>query len=248
MTNRTDDKNLHRIFLPDEPQLEDLPGFVDGVPVQELVRIARELTDRINNEDRQRLAADLQESGHYKVFQSTAPYLLQGFFSGKIDLDVELNRRFPTPPLLSTMTFAPKPGIARRNGFAQFGSQDTAALLTVEIHEPVSTLEFSFLHYSMVGARFVLGSMSQAARMTFLELAERPSGTAFLWTRERWERDYLIFVVRDGFARLYAFGPGRMEAAARLTPEALIQFRAWLKGFWSASTVPPESGPANFNW
>ena len=44
----------------------------------------------------------------------------------------------------------------------------------------------------------------------------RDNGIAFLWTRERWERDYLIFVVRDRFARLYAFGPGRFDAACRL--------------------------------
>jgi hypothetical protein len=223
-----------------KPELEDVPGFVDGIPVEELVRIARELTDRINNEDRQRLAGDLNESGHSKAIQVSAPYLLQGFFSGKLDLDVELNRRFPSPPLLSTMTFAPRPGQHRKHGFAQFTSQDTAATMTMEIHSTTNTLECSFLHYSMIGVRFTLGPLQDDHRRYFLNLLDRPSGIAVLWSRERWERDYLIFVIREHFVRLFAFGPGRVEAACRLTPDALSQLRAWLAGFW-AGDPPAES-------
>ncbi len=227
----------------EKPDLEEVPGFVDGIPVQELVRMARELTSRINNEDRQRLAADLSESGHQRSIQSGAPYLLQGFFSGKLDLDAELSRRFPAPPLLSNMTFAPKPGTYRKHGFAQFTSQDTAAAMTMEIHNNVGSLEVSFLHYSMVGVRFTLGAITDMNRRRFLELIERPTGIAFLWTRERWERDYLVFVVRDRFARIYAFGPARLEGACRLTPDALSQLRVWLGGFWNDDTPDKQTEP-----
>jgi hypothetical protein len=222
------------------PDLEDVPGYVDGMPVEQLVKLAREFTQRITNEDLQRLAADLNESGHQRTIQSSAPYLLRGFFTGKIDLDVELNRRYPTPPLLSNMTFAPKPGQVRRHGFAQFASQDNSSVMTVEIHGSSGALEIGFLLYSMIGVRFMLGAITEQHRMRFLDLLERPSGIAFLWTRERWERDYIIFVVRDRFARLYAFGPGRNEAACRLTPDALAQLKAWLTGFWTANIAASE--------
>lgn len=226
---------------PLKPETEEVPGFVDGIPVEELVRMARELTNRINNEDRQRLAADLTESGHQKTIQSGAPYLLQGFFSGRLDLDIELNRRFPAPPLLSNMTFAPKPGQYRKHGFAQYTSQDTACTMTMEIHKNDGSLECSFLNYSMIGVHFTLGAITEPSRRRFLELIERPVGIAFLWTRERWEQDYMVFVIRERFARIYAFGPGRFEAACRLTPDGLTQLRLWLTGFWNNIPSTPSS-------
>jgi hypothetical protein len=217
------------------------PGYVDGIPVAELVRAARELTNRITNEDRQRLAFDLNESGHQRSIQSGAPYLIQGWFTGKLDLDTELNRRFPTPPLLSNMTFAPRPGQYRKHGFAQFASQDAASVMTMEIHNNTGALEVSFLHFSMIGVRFTLGAITEQQQKRFLELIERQNGIVFLWTRERWERDYLIFVIRERFARMYAFGPGRVEGACRLTPDGLTQLRQWLGGFWAGQ--PQESAP-----
>jgi hypothetical protein len=242
----TDRHETHKPADPTQtPDLEEMPGYVDGIPVEELVRLTREFTARITNEDRQRLAADLSESGHQRSIQTSAPYLLQGFFSGKIDLDVELNRRFPSPALLSTMTFAPKPGLSRKHGFAQFSSQDTSSVMTIEIHGSSSTLEFSFLHYSMIGVRFTLGAISDPHRKRFLELIERDNGIAFLWTRERWERDYIILVVRDRFARMYAFGPGRVEAACRLTPDGLGQLRAWLHGFWDVVKPDVDTNPTD---
>lgn len=229
------------------PRYAEKPGFVDGIPVEDLVRLTRQFTGRITNEDRQRLAAELNESGHQRSIQSSAPYLLQGFYTGKLDLDVELTRRFPAPPLLSNATFAPKPGLHRRHGFAQFSSQDTAASMTIEIHN--GALEIGFLLYSMISVRFILGEIAETARDRFLDLIARPNGIAFLWTRERWEHDYLIFVIRERFVRVYAFGPGRVEAASRLTPDGLEQMRAWLTGFWHPSDeLPPDEAHSTFNW
>ncbi|MHB8630247.1 MAG: hypothetical protein ACYDBJ_29235 [Aggregatilineales bacterium] len=238
-TSASDSENMQRY--------NEKPGFVDGIPVEDLVRLTREFTGRITNEDRQRLAAELNESGHQRSIQSSAPYLLQGFYTGKLDLDVELTRRFPAPPLLSNATFAPKPGQHRKHGFAQFSSQDTAASMTIEIHS--DALEVGFLLYSMIGVRFTLGEIAEAARNRFLELLARPNGIAFLWTRERWERDYLIFIIRERFTRVYAFGPGRVEAASRLTPDSLEQLRAWLSGFWNPSgDSQPDEARSTFNW
>src|SRR5256885_16602647 len=106
--------------------LTDQPGFVDGIPVEELVRMTRAFTARITNEDRQRLALELSESGHQRSIQSSAPFLLQQFFTGRVDLDVELARRYPSSPLLSSTSFTPEPGKRARHGFAQFMSQDNA--------------------------------------------------------------------------------------------------------------------------
>jgi hypothetical protein len=236
---------------PSSKPVGHVPGeIIEDVPKEDLKQQAREMTEmlrRITDEDRQRVASDLKESGHQQTIQSSAPYLLQGFFSGRLDLDVELTRRYPAPPLLSSMTFAPKPGQTRRHGFAQFTSQDTSSMMTVEIHGSGDTLEIGFLMYSMIGVRFTLESIGERNRQRFAEsldrAIERDNGIAFLWTRERWERDYVIFVLRNGFGKMYAFGPGRVEAACRLTPDGVTQFRTWLGGFWKDSAPPPSEPP-----
>ena len=228
----------------------DEPGFVDGIPVEELVRMTREFTARITNEDRQRLALELNESGHQRSIQSSAPFLLQQFFTGKIDLDVELARRYPSPPLLSESHFNPEPGKPARHGLALLSSQDGSASLSLEMHSPTGSLDISFLLQSMIAVRFSLGSIADTHRSKFLQLMRRPSGIVFLWTRERWEKDYLIFVVRDYFARLYAFGPGRFDGACRLTPDCLDEMITWLETFWEADGSLPaeESSQESLSW
>lgn len=235
----------------------DEPGFVDGIPVEELVRLTREFRARVTNEDRQRLQLELNESGHQRSIQSSAPFLLQQFFTGKIDLDVELARRYPSSPLLSSAAFLPEPGKRDRYGFVLFSSQDQAAAMSIEIQNSSGALNISFLLQSMIAVRFLLGATTDAHRKRFLELMRRPNGIAFLWTRERWEKDYLIFVVREHFARIYAFGPGRFDAACRLTPDELDQLLDWLAGFWASGGIDEpeqpvpddqESPPSAFNW
>ncbi|MEP7289210.1 MAG: hypothetical protein ABI947_25955 [Chloroflexota bacterium] len=220
----------------------DQPGFVDGIPVEELVRLTREFTARITNEDRQRLALDLSESGHQRSIQSSAPFLLQQFFTGKIDLDAELARRYPSPPLLSSSSFTPEIGKQARHGFALFSSQDNAAAMSVEVHGASGALNIGFLLQSMISIRFSIGATADSQRKKTLELLRRQNGTAFLWTRERWESDFLIFVVRDHFARIYAFGPERFDGACRLTPDCFDQLLTWLETFWMNPEPPEVSG------
>ncbi len=229
--------------------LGDEPGFVDGIPVEELVRLTREFTARITNEDRQRLAVELTESGHQWSIQTSAPYLLQQFFTGRVDLDVELGKRYPSPPLLGSASFTPEPGTHARYGFAQFNGQDNAASLMIEMHRLPDTLELAFLLQGMIAVRFKLGVIADTPRKRFVELMRRQNGIAFLWTRERWESDYLIFVVREHFARLYAFAPGRFDAACRLTPEGIGQLVTWIEGFWeSGDETPEEPSSATLSW
>jgi hypothetical protein len=92
----------------------------------------------------------------------------------------------------------------------------------------------------MIAVRFKLGPIVEVQRSRFLELMRRPNGIAFLWTRERWESDYLIFIVREYFGRVYAFGPGRFDAACRLTPEGISQLITWFGGLWASSAEPPQ--------
>jgi hypothetical protein len=241
---------------PPKPKgLSEEPGFVDGIPVEELVRMTREFTARITNEDRQRLALEISESGHQRTIQSSSPFLLQQFFTGKVDLDVELSRRYPSPPLLSSAIFTPEPGKAARYGFALFSSQDNSAAISLEIRGSSGAIDISFLLQSMIAVRFSLGAVTQAHRTRFLDLMRRQTGIAFLWTKERWERDYLIFVVREHFARIYAFGPGRFDGACRLTPDILAQLVQWLQVFWDGADLPAddpgdmeESSPDTMNW
>lgn len=232
MSDRSDTLSKNPFSKP--KPVGDEPGFVDGIPVEELVRLTKEFTARITNEDRQRLTLELTEGG--RSIQSGAPYFLQQFFTGKIDLDTELQRRFPGAPLLSSPSFTPAPGKRARRGLAQFKSQDEAASLVIDLQGIDGSLEASFLLGGMISVRFTLGLIADAQRKRFLDLMRRPNGIAILWTRERWEKDYMIFVVRERFARLYAFGPGRYDAACRLPPEVLENLLQWLGGFWATDS------------
>jgi hypothetical protein len=242
MTDRSDvpDNAKAKGQAPKPRPLTDEPGFVDGIPVEELVRLTREFTARITNEDRQRLTAEVTESG--RAIQSGAPYILQQFFLGKIDLDVELMKRFPGTPLLSSASFTPAPGKRARRGFAVFKSQDEAAAAVLDLQGTEGMLEASFLQRGMIGVRFNLGQVVETQRKRFLDLMHRPNGIAILWTRERWESDYLVFVVRERFARIYAFGD-RYEAACRLPPDILNDMVKWFSGFWATDAETPDAKP-----
>ncbi|MBX3061378.1 MAG: hypothetical protein KF726_00280 [Anaerolineae bacterium] len=234
----------NRATLPRRPkQLTDEPGFVDGIPVEELVRVTRELTARITNEDRQRLAMEATEAA--RSVQTAPPQLLQQFFKGKVDLDVELSRRFPGSPLVNSVTFQPPAGKRARLGIAQFLGQDGAAGLTFELNG--GDLEASFLLSGMIAVRFSVNGVVESARTKFLELMRRANGICFLWSKEKWERDYFVFVVRERFARVYAFAPGRFDAAVRLTPDGLEQLVTWFDSFWGDTPsieIKPDDHPS----
>lgn len=210
------------------------PGDLDDMPVEELIRLSRELTRRITNQDRQRLAVSLRESGHLRMLPIHAPTLLQQFFAGEIDLDADLARRFGNPPLLSTLKLVPEPGAPlQRQASAVLSSNDESAVLTVDARLDLSAgLEFSFTLFSALGLRFRLGTLVEAERRRWVDLMRRPNGIAFLWTRERWEAPYVIFVVREQYGRIYAFAPQGLEAAARLTPDAIAGMVNWLEDLW----------------
>lgn len=89
----------------------------------------------------------------------------------------------------------------------------------------------------MVGLGFRVDPLTAGERRRWLELIRRENGITALWTLARWEKPYLIFVVRDYFARVYAFAPSGFEAAARLTPDMLVTLADWLEAVW----FPPRA-------
>ena len=239
----------------DNPQPERTE--FDEIPVNELIRITREFTRRITNQDRQRLGMDLRESGHSRNLQINAPITLQQFFSGEIDLDSDLARRFVNAPLLSSARFVGGSAEGtQRQQTGIFSSNDDAAIMSVDAHThrgEDATLEFTFTLYSALALRFRLSPLVTDDRRRWIELMRRASGIAFLWTRERWEQPYLVFVVRDYFVRLYGFSPHGFEAAVRLTPGLMTSLLDWLEGLWfpghpagdadQQAAAPPEERP-----
>ena len=134
------------------------------------------------------------------------------------------------------MRFLQTPGEpVRRQTSAYFSSQDDSALMTVGAPlggKNGAVVEFTFTLRSMVGLAFRVDPLTVEDRRRWLELIRRENGITVLWTRERWEKPYLIFVVRDYFARVYAFAPTGFEAAARLTPDMLNALTDWLETVW----------------
>ncbi len=206
----------------------------DAIPVEQLIKAARELTQRITNDDRQRVVKELKDAGHHLNIRTKAPVELMEFFTGEIDLDTELAKRYAHAPLLSQGSFRPsKPGPdVKRKAVAILTSQDDSAMVTVDMFLETQALEITFTLGSMVSMRFTIGAIETGERQRWLELMRRNSGIAFLWTKQRWEEDYLIFVVRENFARVYAFSPKRFEAAIRITPDIVDKLVDWLEAFW----------------
>lgn len=214
----------------------------EEIPVEELVRLTRELTQRITDADRQRLAEELQSTGHQRSIQTKGPLTLQQFFTGEIDLDTELAHRFANAPLMSSMSVNPRKITSMtRRASTIFTAQDGSTMLTFDVELYTGRLEASFTAYSMLSFRFDLGFIEKLARQRWLDLMRRKSGIAFLWTKERWENDYLIFVVREYFTRIYAFSPKRFEAAVRMTPDTVEKMVNWFEAHWLRNEIEEET-------
>lgn len=231
-----------------QEQKDQSIGSWDEIPVDELVRLTRELTERITNMDRQRLAKELKTSK--SSIKINAPITLQQFFTGEIDLDSELARRFVNAPLMSELRLNPKQPaklLETRRAVALLSTQDNASQMSFDVDIRDGALEVSFTLGSMLSFRFDIGTIEPNERRRWLELMRRQSGIAFLWTSARWQRDYIIWVVRENFARLYAFS-GQFDAAARITPDVTDQLLDWLESFWfpeyEVTIQPPKENEA----
>ena len=161
-----------------------------------------------------------------------APWVLQHYFDGEIDLIKELVGRFPQVPVMSLITVR-EVGSKNKRGVASMSTQDGAAGLIAEVDARSRAVQFTFVLSSMLALRFCPGRLTDMDRSQWLDPIRRESGDpAFLWDQARWENDYLIGSAQKNFTNLFAFSPHHIEAAARLTPEVTRKLLDWLQYFW----------------
>lgn len=178
------------------------------------------------------LQRQLNRAGQPYNAPHAVPAVLQRFFTGEIDLDTELGKRFTGSPLLSSIDFRPPLPEQATQGTATLTTQDDAASLIIDVHQHQGTLDLSFTLGAMLSLHFALDELGDIERRRWLDLMRREQGVAFLWSAARWERDYLIFVLRKYQIRAYAFSPRRFEAAVHLTPEVTHALLDWLENYW----------------
>jgi hypothetical protein len=175
--------------------------------------------------------------------RSSTPWTLQQFFNGEIDLDVELAKRFPTMPVMSSIHFR-NLGTQSGRGVATLTSGDEGVRVIIDADAKSRVVQMSFTFGSMITLRFNLDDLSDMDRSRWLELMRREEGgLAFLWGPSRWQKDYLICVSRKYFTNLYAFSPRNFEAAIRMTPAILEQLLNWLEQFWKQTNDKKDEPP-----
>jgi hypothetical protein len=166
-----------------------------------------------------------------------APWELEQYFDGEIDLDKELASRYPNMPLMSLVNFRAL-GTRDRRAVALLSTQDSAASLRIEVDQKSRGMHLVFTLSSMLSLRFRMEGQSEKDRAAWLEAMRREQGeTAFLWGARRWEADYMVCAARRHFTNLYAFSPGSFEAAARLTADVGRRVLDWLDQFWQGEQV-----------
>ncbi len=166
---------------------------------------------------------------------TAAPWLLQHYFDGELDLIKELTGRFPQIPVMS-LIHTHEVGVKTQRGVATLSTQDGAAGLIVEVDVPSRAIQFTFTLSSLLALRFSLGRLTQMDRAQWVDPMRRESGeVAFLWEQARWANAYLIGSAHRNFANLFAFSPHHIEAAARLTPEVIHKLLDWLESYWDNS-------------
>jgi len=175
-----------------------------------------------------------------------APWVLQQFLNGEIDLDAELSKRFPTMPVLSSAHFRATRG---KWGIAVLTTQDSAASLHVDVNSETHATELTFAFRSMLALRFQLRELSDTDRSRWLESMRRDQGgLSFLWGQARWENTYVICAVHRYFTNVYAFSPQHFEAAARLTPDVNHVFLNWLDEMWKPAPSLDDSQKLITTW
>lgn len=178
----------------------------------------------------------------------STPWPLQQFFSGDIDLDVELSQRFDNMPVMSRVNFR-EMGEKTKRGVATLYNQDNSSQVIIDIDSATNMMQIAFTYGSMLTLRFRLTELGDLDRTRWLELMKREKGgLAFLWGPARWDRDYLICVSRHYLTNLYAFSPNGFEAAIRMTPDAAKQVLKWIEGYWKAKPKETTEAPPLLTW
>lgn len=191
---------------------------------------------------RQHVATPRYENDEVQI---DAPWLLDQYFDGEIDLDRELTARFPNMPLMS-LFHARSLGKRKKRQVAALSAQDGSASILVEVDVASRALHFTFTLGSMLGLRFQFDLLSPLDRERWLDmLRSGDEALSFLWGQSRWEADYLICAAHRHYTNVFAFSASHTEAAARLTPDVTRRLLDWLQLCWTAPRV--EESPAQLN-
>lgn len=202
----------------------------------DLAQISQQVTGRLNNQDWQRIILELKASGHIHTFQESAPPLLRRYLKLEIDLDEELAKGGFNSPLMSNLGFDPRrPRGDEDRVLANLSTQDGGASMQFEIEPDSRQTAISFGVKSMLTLKFKLPGLDQDECYAFLDQLRRDAGLSFLWTPERWDRDYLLFIKGEFFTRVYAFSP-HFEAASMLTNDLAGSLTDWLEKAWFPRT------------
>jgi hypothetical protein len=236
--------------MPDDPHI---PHDEMTIPSRHTV------TQRINDvsaaesRPQERMTRPSRLEGLRDMPNRDAPWALQQYLNGQIDLDKELGSRFPAMPLMSQIhdrTY----GERTKHALATIATQDGAASLLVDVDGSTRAVQFTFVLNSMIGLKFIPAKMSDADRAHWLDAMRRsqyerrPSDVAFLWGPARWESDYLICVPRKHFTNIYAFSAHHLECAARLTAEVTNKLVDWLDGLWKPAEDDTSQAPKLNTW
>lgn len=171
---------------------------------------------------------------------TNAPWILQLFFNGEIDIDAELSKRYPTMPVMSTFHAH---RVGSHHATAILATQDGAATILVDVDASTRSIRFSFVYHAMLALQFPLADLSDMDRSRWLELMRRDQGgLSFLWGKARWESTYVICAAHRYFTNMYAFTP-QFEAAARLTPDVNRALVNWLDRYWKPAPVEDTQKP-----
>ena len=179
---------------------------------------------------------------------SEPSWTLQQYFDGEINLDVELSQRFKNVPVMTSAKFRIM-GDRKEHGVATLSAQDESSWVVFDADKVSRVTYLSFTLGAMLSLRFALEGINDIDRERWVTLMRRKEGgLAFLWGPQRWEHDYIICIKRKYFTNLFAFSPGKFEAAVRLTPDSTQKLVDWLEAFWQTDIPADDEPPPILTW
>jgi len=163
---------------------------------------------------------------------SPIPWEINQYLDGSIRLDEEMALRFPNLPLMSVFSVRDTMN-PQEHGTAILSTQDGAAQVILDIDGHSGNLQVNFGFGSMLSLRFRFDDLSEADRTRWLQdLTHEGDRPGFLWGASRWQKDYMISIVRKYYTSIFAFSAYNFEAAIRMTPDVAERFRLWLAEYW----------------
>ncbi len=217
--------------------LESLPGGIEKSLYMPTHQHDERQPDEMTVPSRPGMAAlPAEDSPHTIASRASgtgAPWLIEQHQYGRINIYEELTIRYPSLPLLTIIKTRESRSPSQPT-LMVMSAPDGMAGLVAEVKPNTRQLQLAFTYGSVMTMRFVFDELNANVCIDWLDMLRRPQdGTAFLFTEARWEKDYLITVVRKKFACIYGFSRNGFEAAMRMTDEVKNHFHDALRRAWS---------------